>query len=109
MRKSKRKVFLKSLTAAEELAVFLSLRGNCLKEAGRLNEATTSYAKASQLAPGWNTYRALLADSAASTSPSLASGKFVNPPQTRVADEPVFPNPSVISPDPNPLKQMNGQ
>jgi len=54
--------YLKSLTAAEELAVFLSLRGNCLKEAGRLWEAATCYAQAVRLAPGSRSYALLLAD-----------------------------------------------
>jgi hypothetical protein len=37
--------YLKSLTASEELAVFLSLRGNCLKESGRLKEAANCFAQ----------------------------------------------------------------
>jgi len=54
--------YLKSLTPAEELAVFLSLRGNCLKEAGRRAQAASCYAAALRLAPGWNAGRTLLAD-----------------------------------------------
>ncbi|MFO1511508.1 MAG: transglutaminase family protein [Verrucomicrobiota bacterium] len=54
--------YLKSLTAAEELAVFLSLRGNCLKEGGRMEEAATCYAQAARLAPGSRSYGLLLAD-----------------------------------------------
>lgn len=54
--------YLKSLTAAEELAVFLSLRGNCLKESGRTEEAATCYAQAARLAPGSRSYALLLAD-----------------------------------------------
>jgi hypothetical protein len=51
--------YLKSLSAAEELAVFLSSRGNCLKEAGRQAEATDCYAAATRLAPGWRSFRVL--------------------------------------------------
>ena len=54
--------FLKSLTSAEELAVFLSLRGNCLKESGRREEAASCYAAAIKLTQNWNAYRTLLAD-----------------------------------------------
>ncbi len=48
--------YLKSLTPAEELAVFLSIRGMCLREAGRLGEAAQSFAAASRLSPGTRNY-----------------------------------------------------
>lgn len=54
--------YLKSLTAAEELAVFLSIRGHCLMEAGRVGEAIQSYAEAAKLAPDSRGYRLLSAD-----------------------------------------------
>jgi hypothetical protein len=41
--------------------LFLSLRGHCLKEAGRISEAVASYAEAVWLAPGSRPYRLLLA------------------------------------------------
>jgi len=53
--------YLKSLTPVEELALFLSLRGHCLKEAGRMPEAIASYAESVRLAPGSRPYRLLLA------------------------------------------------
>jgi Transglutaminase-like superfamily len=53
--------YLKSLTASEELAVFLSIRGMCLRELGRLPEAEQSFAAAAQLAPGCRSYRQMLA------------------------------------------------
>jgi hypothetical protein len=53
--------YLKSLTPVEELALFLSLRGHCLKEAGRMPEAAASYAEAVRLAPASRPYRLLLA------------------------------------------------
>ena len=57
--------YLKSLTPVEELALFLSLRGHCLKEAGRLSEAVAAYAAAARWAPGSRAYSALLADAKA--------------------------------------------
>ena len=52
--------YLKSLTPAEELAAFMSIRGMCLREQGRLPEAAESFAAASRLAPGCRSYRAVL-------------------------------------------------
>lgn len=43
--------FLRTLTPAEELAVFLMNRGYCLEDTGRIEEAKTAYRLASQLAP----------------------------------------------------------
>jgi hypothetical protein len=52
--------YLRSLTAAEELAVFCSIRGMCLQEAGRTSDAAESFAAASRLAPGCRSYRLML-------------------------------------------------
>ena len=52
--------YLKSLTASEELAVFLSIRGMCLREQGRLAEAAEGFAAAAQLAPGCRSYGQML-------------------------------------------------
>lgn len=101
--------FLKSLTTSEELAVFLSLRGNCLKTSGHLKEARECYAKALQLAPTRNAYRALLADAEASDSLTPSAAKYIQTPQTRETVGSEFPQPTFVSPDPNPLKKMNGQ
>jgi hypothetical protein len=95
--------YLKSLTPSEELAVFLSLRGNCLKESGRLNEAAICFAQASRLAPAWNAYHALLADAEASASKIIETSKSARPFDSN------FSGPSMNVPDPNPLKQMNSQ
>ena len=43
--------FLRSLTPAEELAVFLMQRGHCLEDTGRTAEAQAAYAIAHQFAP----------------------------------------------------------
>jgi hypothetical protein len=72
--------YLKSLNPAEELAVFLSLRGHCLREAGRSQEAAFAYRAAAKLAPSSRAYRLLLADTLASspaeviTKPPRATG-----------------------------------
>ena len=89
--------YLKSLTAAEELAVFLSLRGNCLKEAGRFDEAAASYTAALRYAPDWNAYKALLAD-VQIAKPRVQSRRQVS--QTG------SPLPTQTGPDPNPLRQV---
>ncbi len=52
--------YLKSLTPSEELAVFLSIRGMCLREQGRLSEAAEAFAAAAKLAPGCRSYRQVL-------------------------------------------------
>jgi tetratricopeptide (TPR) repeat protein len=101
--------FLKSLTASEELAVFLSLRGNCLKEAGRLKEAAECYVKASRLAPTWNAYRALLANTEMSSPSTFSASNYDDSQRTRETANSGLPGQTVVVPDPNPLKQMNGQ
>ena len=55
-------VFLKSLTPAEELAVFLSVRGHCLDAARRWPEAQQAFVHAHLLAPRAPQYLAFLAD-----------------------------------------------
>jgi hypothetical protein len=51
--------YLKSLTPVEELAVFLSIRGLCLREAARMKEAAESFAAATRLAPNCRGYKVL--------------------------------------------------
>ena len=53
--------YLRSLTPAEELAVFLSVRGMCLREAGRLQEGAQAFAAAARLAPGCQSYQKMVA------------------------------------------------
>ena len=101
--------YLKSLNPAEELALFLSLRGHCLKEAGRLNEAIAAYAEASRWAPDSRAYQALLADARTRLSP---------PPSSRLAQRPLAAVPALSParmsvpaiagqpPDPNPLLKL---
>jgi hypothetical protein len=49
--------YLKSLSPAEELAAFLSIRGMCLRQAARTSEAAEAFAAAVRLAPGCHSYR----------------------------------------------------
>jgi len=51
--------YLKSLAPAEELAVFLSVRGMCQREAGHEGKAAETFAAAARLAPGCASYRAM--------------------------------------------------
>ncbi len=96
--------YLKSLIPAEELAVFLSLRGNCLKEAGEVAEAAEAYAAAVQVAPGWNAYRALLA----SVQNVGVDPRLISDPTARMRMLPTTGHgPAVAGPDPNPLKQIH--
>ena len=53
--------YLRSLTPAEELAVFLSVRGMCLREAGRLQEGAQAFAAAARLASGCQSYQKMVA------------------------------------------------
>ena len=52
--------YLKSLSAPEELAAFLSIRGMCLREQARLPEALESFAAAVRFAPGCRSYSTML-------------------------------------------------
>ncbi len=114
--------YLKSLTPVEELALFLSLRGHCLKEAGRMPEAIASYAEAARLAPDSRPYRLLLADArqqasqpkrSAGVSPASAGGV---PPAAYPQAAPLLPPPPPalaaqpgVPPDPNPLLKIRQQ
>jgi len=53
--------YLKSMTPAEELAAFLSIRGACLRANGRHQEAMEAFMQASRLAPQCLLYRRLAA------------------------------------------------
>jgi hypothetical protein len=54
--------YLKSLTPPEELAVFLSIRGLCLRETGKIAEAAQAFAAAARLAPDCQGYRDMQAN-----------------------------------------------
>ena len=59
----KRGEYLKSLSPAEELAYFLTLRGHCLLEAGKVQEAQVVYAQAHKLFPESRDIKGFLASS----------------------------------------------
>lgn len=112
--------YLKSLTPAEELALFLSLRGHCLREAGRLPEAIASYAEAVRLAPASRPYRRLLADARQGSAGAPPAGQPGSGHGTSPAGDarPValLPPPASIpvaetraQPDPNPLLRIRQQ
>jgi hypothetical protein len=52
--------FIKSMTAAEECAVFMSIRGHCLMAAGRSSEAISAHDRAVRLAPQAKFYGIIL-------------------------------------------------
>jgi len=54
--------YLKSLTSAEELAVFMSIRGMCWRDSRRYVEAAESFQAAARLAPGCRSYRTMLGE-----------------------------------------------
>ena len=67
--------YLKSLTPPEELAVFLSIRGMCLREASHLPEAAEAFAAAARLAPDCQGYQQMQASLERELQPGLAKTK----------------------------------
>ena len=94
--------YLKSLSPAEELALFLSLRGHCLRQAGRMPEAIAAYAAAARFGPETKAYRVLLAhtqDTMHRPNNQPLAGQHQPLPQD--------PFPGMGPPDPNPLLKMS--
>ena len=81
--------YLKSLTPPEELAVFLSIRGMCLREAGRLPEAAEAFAAAARLAPACRGYKVMLASLQSRPGPGAPP---VKPPAEETAANQKSPN-----------------
>ena len=76
--------YLQSLTPEGEFAVFLSIRGMCLREQGRWTEAAESFRAALKLAPGCCSYKSMLAtleQQAARTQSADAHTASSQPPQ----------------------------
>ncbi len=92
--------FLKSLSPAEELALFLSLRAQCLRVAGRPAEAAQALECAIKFAPASRPYRLLLAGMHEGASPQPAVV-----PLPEVYQGYAMPPASPV-PDPNPLLQV---
>ena len=77
--------YLKSLTPDEELAVFLSIRGMCLREANRTAEAAEAFAAAVRHAPNVRGYRVMLAslERTLAASPQASQKAFAVPKSTK--------------------------
>jgi len=104
--------YLKSLSAAEELAVFLSIRGQCLMEAGRYAEAISSFEHSVRLRPASRDQKQLLAhaqakaDGALGPRPRVSSARGISLGRISGPLEAPHDNASVLVPDPNPLRQI---
>ncbi|MGH7977004.1 MAG: transglutaminase family protein [Limisphaerales bacterium] len=102
--------YLKSLSPAEELSIFLSTRGQCLMEAGRLAEATASFNAAYRLEPNWKGNQILLADAQQRMIPRyLPLYSRVSHEQQAldaIPDAPGVDTGTPKIPDPDPMKQM---
>jgi hypothetical protein len=77
--------YLKSLSPSEELAVFLSIRGMCLRERGQFQEAAESFSQATKFAPAVHSYRLMLADLQKQISPDTSKSD----PQTKTNQLPL--------------------
>lgn len=78
--------YLKSLTAAEYLTLFLETRGHCLRVAGRLGEARQAYLEAQALTPQWHEHQCFLALLQPRVLPSLMpSVQLTQPPHDPMA------------------------
>lgn len=95
--------YLKSLSSREKLSVFLSIRGACLTEAGRLAEATASFEAAYRLAPNWVGNQMMLAE-AQRRQQGFPSGQLVLLQQQMKQARPVNP----LEPDPMRMIQNLG-
>jgi hypothetical protein len=101
--------YLKSLTPAEEVALFLSLRGHCFMEAGRVSNAVASYTQAVRLAPDCRPYRLLLAGAQETpVTSSPVAGAHVPKATPRAASSRRAPQLPALNqpPDPNPLLKL---
>ncbi|MGH7989835.1 MAG: transglutaminase family protein [Limisphaerales bacterium] len=101
--------YLKSLSPAEELSVFLAIRGSCLKETGRSAEAMESFKSAYRFEPNWKSNRMLLAESHQTSSRYLPIYSRISSEQQSLD---IIPDPPGVDtgtpkiPDPDPLKQV---
>jgi hypothetical protein len=104
--------YLKSLAPAEELALFLSLRGHCLKEAGRTAEAAGAYAEATRFAPDARPYQLLRADAQHPAAARPAASAAPPPAVSQTGFSPGAANstsqPGML-PDVNPLLKIRQQ
>jgi hypothetical protein len=102
--------YLKSLTPAEELALFLSFRGHCLRAAGRTEEAISAYSEAVRFGPASRPYRILLADIQKLNPPAVGANESAI--LAKFALPPGAVNPATLPPpiqEPNPLLKVRQQ
>jgi hypothetical protein len=119
--------YLKSMTATEECAVFLSTRGHCLRAAGRFDEALAAHEQACRILPDARIYQIILdiakREDTARTSPKPRGVGM--PPDPSLWDDPpeiawmlwhqqqAIRNPRPLlpgePPDPTPRPSMPGQ
>lgn len=97
--------YLQSMTPAEELAAFLSIRGACLQENGRHQDAMEAFAQSARLVPQCLLYRQL----AASRVPPTGGNRGPAMPDSGGigVDEPGSSQAPTIVLDPNPLRTIN--
>ena len=86
--------YLKSLSAKEELSVFLSIRGACQTDNGQLGDALASFSLAYKLVPTWRGNQVMLAQ---------ARHRLARPVILVQQQQPMNPN---IPADPNPMQQI---
>lgn len=85
--------YLKSLSAKEELSVFLAIRGACQTDNGQLGDALASFSLACKLVPTWKGNQVMLAQ---------ARHRLGRPAISVQQQQPINPN---IPADPNPIQQ----
>jgi hypothetical protein len=102
--------YLQSLTPAGEQAVFLSIRSQCFRTAGRLAEAQDAGAEAVRLAPEVRSYRVLLAETRADryASTAAAIARDLTPPLPVAAPRGPEPAPiaATLAIEPDPRRQL---
>lgn len=104
--------YLRSMTSAEELAAFLTLRGHCLFAAGRLDDGLACFSSAVRLAPGRPEQALILADARREVAQRRVPPSLLPPEQVWLAQAPNVRTRIPLSqsqlslPDPNPLVQL---
>ena len=73
--------YLQSLTPEGEFAVFLSIRGMCLREQGRWAEAVEAFRAAVKFAPGCRSYKSMLATMEQQARQTQSAGAPIPPSQ----------------------------
>jgi len=100
--------YLKSLSSQEELSVFLSIRGACLRENGFYGDATGAYQAAYQYAPDWKGNQVMLAHAQQRQPPVglIVQRQQFNPEFQQQGANPNIPaDPSPYQPIQNPMRK----